>query len=68
MKTLKASYTVEAAVIVPMLIGIMALAMRVSILLYIEIRDEKEEEAVCNMWEVEEFYKYQIAEEVTNDQ
>lgn len=67
MKTWKASYTVEAAVIVPIVIGAMALAMRIGIMLYEEVRDQKEEEAISTMWEVEEFYRYQALKGVTND-
>lgn len=63
----KGSYTVEAAVIVPLLIGTMAIAMRIAIMLYEEVRDQREEEAVQMMWEVEEFYRYQVIQEVTHD-
>lgn len=66
-KRWKASYTVEAAFIVPVLIGAMALAMRLGMALFIEVRDDKEGEAVATMWEVDEFYKYQILEEVADE-
>ena len=67
MKKWKASYTVEAAFIVPLLIGVMALAMRLGIALYIEVRDEKEQEKIADMWEVEEFYRYCVINEVADD-
>ncbi|MDD6481005.1 MAG: hypothetical protein PUF65_01830 [Lachnospiraceae bacterium] len=67
MKKWKASYTVEAAVIVPLFLAAMALAMRISIALYIEVRDQKEQEEIADMWEVENFYKFQIVDEVKND-
>ncbi len=67
MKKWKGSYTVEAAFIVPLLIGVMAFAMRLGIALYVEIKNEKEGEAVADMWEVEEFYKYQMIKEVTDE-
>lgn len=67
MRKWKASYTVEAAVIVPLVIGAMALAMRIGIMLYQEICDLREEESIGLMWEVEEFYRYQVLKEVTND-
>lgn len=67
MKKWKGSYTVEAAFIVPLLIGVMAFAMRLGIALYLEIKNEKEGEAVADMWEVEEFYKYQMIKEVTDE-
>lgn len=67
MKKWKGSYTVEAAFIVPLLIGVMAFAMRLGIALYVEIKNGKEGEAVADMWEVEEFYKYQMIKEVTDE-
>jgi hypothetical protein len=63
----KASYTVEAAVIVPILIGVMALAMRIGILLCQEVKEINEAESLEQMWEVEEFYRYQAIGEVAND-
>jgi hypothetical protein len=63
----KASYTVEAAVIVPVTIAVMALAMRIGILLCQEVKADKEAESLSQMWEVEEFYRYQAIGEVAND-
>jgi hypothetical protein len=63
----KASYTVEAAVLVPLLIAVMALAMRIGILLCGEIKEEKETDALEEMWEVEDFYRYQVIKEVADD-
>jgi hypothetical protein len=63
----KASYTVEAAVLVPVVIAVMALAMRIGILLCREIKEEKEAEALAQMWEVEDFYRFQAIGEVAND-
>jgi hypothetical protein len=65
-KRCKASYTVEAAVIVPLAIAVMALAMRIGILLCQEVKAEKEAEALTQMWEVGEFYRYQAVGEVTD--
>lgn len=67
MKKWKGSYTVEASFIVPLLIGVMALAMRLGIALYAEVKNEKEGEAVADMWEVEEFYKYQMIKEAVDE-
>jgi hypothetical protein len=66
MKRCKASYTVEAAVIVPVMIAVMALAMRIGILLCQEVKAEKEAESLEQMWDVEEFYRYQTIGEVAN--
>ena len=67
MRKWKASYTVEASYIVPLFIFAMALAMRIGICCYEEVRDEKEQEQIADMWEVKEFYKYQSLNEVAND-
>lgn len=67
MKKWKASYTVEASYIVPLAIFVMALAMRIGIFCYEEVRDEKEQEHIAELWEVKEFYRYQILKEVADD-
>lgn len=64
---LKASYTVEASFMVPILIGAMVIAMRMGIGCYEEIRLQKEQEKVCAMWEVKEFYRYQTLKEIGDD-
>jgi hypothetical protein len=66
MKRCKASYTVEAAVIIPLAISVMALAMRIGILLCREVKEIDESKSLSLMWEVEDFYKYQTVEEVIN--
>ena len=63
----KASYTVEASFMVPILIGTMVIAMRMGIRCYEEIRQQNEHEAICTMWEVKEFYKYQMLKEIVDD-
>jgi hypothetical protein len=63
----KASYTVEAAVLVPLLIGVMVLAMRIGILLCGEVKETNEAKAMEEMWEVEDFYRYQVIKEVADD-
>jgi hypothetical protein len=65
-KRCKASYTVEAAVIVPLAITVMALSMRIGILLCQEVKEEKEADSLDRMWEVQEFYRYQIIGEVAD--
>lgn len=67
MKKWKASYTVEASYIVPLAIFVMTLAMRIGIFCYEEVRDEKEQEHIAELWEVKEFYRYQILKEVADD-
>ena len=52
---------------VPILIGDMVIAMRMGIGCYEEIRLQKEQEKVCAMWEVKEFYRYQTLKEIGDD-
>lgn len=67
LKGWQASYTVEASFMVPILIGAMVIAMRMGICCYGEVRSQNEHETVCAMWEVKEFYNYQILEEIVDD-
>lgn len=64
----KASYTVEVAFIVPILLSAMLVAMLIGLDLYQEIREEQEQEKIVQMWQVKEFYKYQIVDEVINNE
>lgn len=67
MRKWKASYTVEASFIVPLVIGTMALAMKMGISCYQEVREGKEQQQSAKLWEVEDFYHYQALKEVTHD-
>lgn len=67
-KEWKASYTVEDAFIVPILLSAMLVAMLIGLDLYQEIRGEQEQEKIVQMWQVKEFYKYQIVDEVINNE
>ena len=60
----RGSYTVEAAVIIPVLIWTMAAAMCTGIDLLHEVRGEHEEKQMEDMWAVDSFYQYQILKEV----
>ncbi len=53
----KGSYTVEAALTVPLLVFVMAAGMRIGLGLYQEIKNENEAQLVEELWEVEDFYK-----------
>lgn len=61
----KGSYTVEAALIVPILIWTMAIAMCTGMELLKEVRGEHEEKQIEDMWAIDSFYKYQTLKEVT---
>ena len=67
MRKWKASYTVEASFLMPLVIGTMALAMRIGIACYEEVRDGKEAERTAQLWEVKEFDRYQSLKEVVHD-
>ena len=67
-KKWKASYTVEAAFIVPILLGAMLLAMLIGLDLYQDIKGEQEQKKIMQMWQVKDFYKYQIVDEVINNE
>ncbi len=61
---LKGSYTVEAAIIIPVFIFILAIGMRAGLILYEEISQEEEQEIVNGMWAVDDFYRYKCMGEV----
>ena len=63
-KDWKASYTVEAAFVVPILLSAMLVAMLIGLDLYEDVKGEQEQEKIMQMWQVKEFYKYQIVDEV----
>lgn len=67
-KKWKASYTVEAAFIVPILLGAMLLAMLIGLDLYQDIKGEQEQKKIMQMWQVKDFYKYQIVDEVIDNE
>lgn len=66
-KTLKGSFTVEGAIIIPLFIFIIAAGMNIALLLYQDIKNENECENVTNMWLVDDFYNYQILKEVADE-
>ena len=63
-KEWKASYTVEAAFVVPILLSAMLVAMLIGLDLFEDVKGEQEQEKIMQMWQVKEFYKYQIVNEV----
>lgn len=63
----KGSFTLEAAVLIPMLVMMYVLMVNTGIKMYVEIREQKEQEAQADMWMVDDFYRYQILKEVVHD-
>ncbi len=61
---LKGSYTVEAAIIVPIFIFILAIGMKAGLILYSEIKQQQEQQIVEEMWLVDDFYRYKSAGEI----
>ena len=61
---ISANYTVEAAFVVPILLSAMLVAMLIGLDLYEDVKGEQEQEKIMQMWQVKEFYKYQIVNEV----
>lgn len=66
-RKIKGSYTVEAALTMPILLFTIALGMKIGLLLYQEIRNEREQELVEELWEVEDFYRNQWISEGLDD-
>ena len=53
---------------VPILLGAMLLAMLIGLDLYQDIKGEQEQEKIMQMWQVKDFYKYQIVDEVIDNE
>lgn len=66
MKKWKGSYTVEASLIVPLLLGVFAYAMKTGIAMYEEV--QKQEVSSEELCEVKEFYRYQVMGEILDDE
>lgn len=67
MKRWKASYTVEASFMVPLMIGAMIIAIQIGLSCFREVQEQNEHEKICMMWEVEDFYRYQVLKEIVDD-
>lgn len=61
---LKGSYTVEAAIIIPIFLFILALGMRAGLILFEEIRTQNEEAMLEEIWVVDDFYRFKSAGEI----
>ena len=55
---LRASYTVEASILIPLFLMMMAVAMETGISLYQETVQEAEQEGLADVWAVEDFYRF----------
>lgn len=64
---LKGSYTVEGAIIIPIFIVMLAIAMKMGLVLYNEMKEDSSYEDATDMWLVDDFYNYQVLKEVVNE-
>ena len=55
---LKGSYTVEGAIIIPIFIVMLAIAMKMGLVLYNEMKADSSYEYATDMWLVDDFYNY----------
>lgn len=63
----RGSFTVEGAILFPILFLLIAIAIQLAISLFEEIREDYEPQKVEELWEVEDFYLYQGSGEVMED-
>lgn len=64
---LKGSYTVDGAIIIPIFITMLAIAMNMGLVLYNEMKQDSSYEYATDMWLVDDFYNYQVLKEVVNE-
>lgn len=64
---LKGCYTVEGAIIIPIFITMLAIAMNMGLVLYNEMKQDSSYEYATDMWLVDDFYNYQVLKEVVNE-
>lgn len=63
----KGSYTIEASLMIPLLLFTMAIGMKAGLVLYTEIATAQEQEKNHELWGTEDFYKSYWMKEVLND-
>lgn len=64
---LNGSYTVEGTIIIPIFIVMLAIAMKIGLVLYNEMKEDSSYEYATDMWLVDDFYNYQVLKEVVNE-
>ena len=64
---LKGSYTVEGTIIIPIFIVMLAIAMKMGLVRYNEMKADSSYEYATDMWLVDDFYNYQVLKEVVNE-
>ena len=64
---LKGSYTVEGSIIKPIYFVMLAIAMKMGLVLYNEMKADSSYEYATDMWLVDDFYNFQVLKEVVNE-
>ena len=64
---LKGSYTVEVTIIIPIFIVMLAIAMKMGLVMFNEMKADSSYEYATDMWLVDDFYNYQVLKEVVNE-
>ena len=64
---LNGSYTVEGSIMIPIFIFMLAIVMRMGLLLYQEMKTDTSYEVATDMWLVDDFYNYQVVQEVVEE-
>lgn len=64
---LNGSYTVEGTIIIPIFVVMLAIAMKMGLVLYNEMKEDSSYEYATDMWLVDDFYNYQVLKEVVNE-
>ena len=67
-KSLKGSYTIEAAILIPFFLFIMAGTIKSGLFLYTQIREQDETRMTEEIWAVSDFYKCKTAGEWLADE
>lgn len=64
-KTLKASYTVEAAILMPIVLCVVAVMLQKGILMYQQTQEEfQNKDSICRTEAVKTIYRLEMAEDI----
>ena len=66
-KNLKASFSIEAAIIIPLFLFMTAYCIQTAIDMYQQTTNEVEAQKLEEMWVVDDFYRFETLKEVKND-
>ena len=66
-KNLKASFSIEAAIIIPLFLFMTAYCIQTAIDMYQQTKTQVEAKKLEEMWVIDDFYRFEILKEVKND-